>query len=102
MSKTFEAALGSVWKQVMVEKKTSMKLSENSFPVTATSAKRLKQVEFEIAGRRVRGIEQSPATKSRWAKMAKAGKNVMQFIEDGKYVAVVVDGRVRWYRDSRG
>jgi hypothetical protein len=30
--------------------------------------------------------------------MAREGKQVMQFLEHGKYVAVVVDGKVHVYR----
>ncbi|HWO27874.1 MAG TPA: hypothetical protein VNO32_03660 [Candidatus Acidoferrum sp.] len=43
------------------------------------------------------GIEQNPKTKSRWAAMAQAGKKVMQFIQDGIYIAVVADGKVILY-----
>jgi hypothetical protein len=43
------------------------------------------------------GIEQNPKTKSRWAAMARSDKQVMQFIQDGRYVAVVVDGKVGFY-----
>jgi hypothetical protein len=35
------------------------------------------------------GIEQNP--------MARAGKKVMQFIQDGRYIAVVADGKVTLY-----
>jgi hypothetical protein len=41
--------------------------------------------------------EQNPKTKSRWALMARSGKKVMQFIQDGRYVAVVADGKVVLY-----
>ena len=43
------------------------------------------------------GVEQNPKTKSRWAAMARAGKKVMQFIQDGRYVAVVANGKVILY-----
>jgi hypothetical protein len=43
------------------------------------------------------GIEQNPKTKSRWAAIARSGKKVMQFIQDGQYVAVVADGTVTMY-----
>jgi hypothetical protein len=33
----------------------------------------------------------------RWAKMAREGGKVMQFLERGKYVGVVVDGKVHVY-----
>jgi hypothetical protein len=45
----------------------------------------------------IMGIEQNPKTKSRWAQMARAGKKVMQFIQDARYVAVVADGKVTVY-----
>jgi len=43
------------------------------------------------------GIEQNPKTKSQWAQMARSGKKVVQFIQDGRYVAVVADGKVTMY-----
>jgi len=58
---------------------------------------RLRQVEFVVDGNTILGIEQNPKTKSRWAQMARSGKKVMQFIQDGRYVAVVVDGKVILY-----
>jgi hypothetical protein len=45
----------------------------------------------------IRGLEQNPDTKSRWAQMARSGKKVMQFIGEGRYLAVVVDGKVTLY-----
>jgi hypothetical protein len=101
MSEKFDDALVEVWKQSLVEDKSAVTLHGRNFAVTATVKKRLKQVEFEIEGRRIRGIEQNPATKSRWAKMAKSGKRVMQFIENGTYVAVVVEGKVYSYGKER-
>jgi hypothetical protein len=49
----------------------------------------------------LRGLEQNPETKSRWAAMARAGKKVMQFLEGGRYLAVVVDGRCIFTRNLR-
>jgi hypothetical protein len=43
------------------------------------------------------GIEQNPATKSRWAQLARSGDKVMQFIQDGRYIAAVADGKVTLY-----
>ncbi len=48
-------------------------------------------------GREIRGLEQNPETKSRWAQMARSGKKVMQFLGEGRYVANVVDGKVNFY-----
>jgi hypothetical protein len=48
-------------------------------------------------GNEIRGLEQNPGTKSRWAQMARSGKKVMQFLSGGRYVANVVDGKVTLY-----
>ena len=53
-------------------------------------------------GENIRGLEQNPDTKSRWAQMARTGKKVMQFLSDGRYVANVVDGKVNLYRRRSG
>ncbi len=53
-----------------------------------------------MGDRRLVGIEQNPATGSRWAELARAGHQVMQFkdAESNRYVANVVDGRVTFYQ----
>ena len=48
-------------------------------------------------GNEIRGLEQNPQAKSRWAQMARSGKKVMQFLSDGRYAANVVDGKVKFY-----
>jgi hypothetical protein len=55
-------------------------------------------VDFRFDGKSLRGLEQNPDTKSRWAAMARAGKKVMQFLDGGRYVAVVCDGKVHRYQ----
>jgi hypothetical protein len=42
-------------------------------------------------------LEQNPNTKSRWAKLAREGQQVMQFLEGDRYIAVVVDGKIHIY-----
>jgi hypothetical protein len=54
-------------------------------------------VDVILEGNEIRGLEQNPATRSEWAKLAREGKRVMQFLSEGRYVAVVVDGKVRIY-----
>ena len=66
----------------------------------ATAKRNLKQIDFQFNGRDLHGLEQNPGTKSRWAKMARDGKKVMQFLEQGKYVAVVADGKVHLYLNN--
>ena len=72
--------------------------SESS-PVRRTPKRGLRQVDFEFEGSEIRGLEQNPQTKSRWAQMARSGKKVMQFLSEGRYVANVADGKVTFYRE---
>ncbi|MGA7225249.1 MAG: hypothetical protein WBX16_20495 [Candidatus Acidiferrales bacterium] len=81
----------------MVENADVVKVGAERYPVTRSKAKRLRQVAFVFDGNTIMGIEQNPKTKSRWAQMARSGKKVMQFIQDGRYVAVVADGKVTMY-----
>ena len=48
-----------------------------------TPKRRLREVDFMFDGNEIRGLEQNPDTKSRWAQMARRGKNVMQFRSGG-------------------
>ena len=86
-----------VWRQVLVENADVVKIGSESYPVTRSKANRLRQVAFVFDGNTIMGIEQNPKTKSRWAQMARAGKKVMQFIQGGRYVAVVADEKVILY-----
>ena len=83
----------AVWRQVMLEGKKVVAVADDTFSVLITPKQKLRQVTFQLDGRNFRGLEQNPGTKSRWAAMARAGKKVMQFLEDGRYVAVVADGK---------
>jgi hypothetical protein len=97
MPLSLEDALLSVYQQSLVENRKTVVLEEKSFPVRMTAKRKLKQVDFQHEGRELRGLEQNPETKSRWAAMARSGKKVMQFLEGGRYVAVVADGEVHFY-----
>jgi len=54
---------------------------------------------FQCEGYELRGLEQNPKTASRWAQLARQGKQVMQFLQQRRYVAVVVDRKVQFYGD---
>ena len=97
LSMNFEDALVDVWRQVLVEKAEVVNLGAERCPVAVSKTKGLRQVAFVFDGDTIMGIEQNPKTKSRWALMARSGKKVMQFIQDGRYVAVVADGKVILY-----
>lgn len=97
MSHSLQDALLTVYQQSLVKNGKTVLLEEKSFPVRVTAKRKLKQVDFQYEGRELRGLEQNPQTKSRWAAMARSGKKVMQFVEGGRYVAVVADGKVHFY-----
>ena len=97
MNASFEQTLIDVWRQALVENADVVKLGGKRYPVRITPRKGLRQVDFVFGGNEIRGLEQKPDTKSRWAQLARARKKVMQFLSEGRYVAVVVDGKVRFY-----
>ena len=68
-----------------------------SYPVGRTSRSTLCQVDFRFENQILRGLVQIPNTGSRWAELARSGKKVMQFLDSGRYVANVVDGKVNFY-----
>ncbi|HMD09693.1 MAG TPA: hypothetical protein VKH63_19330 [Candidatus Acidoferrum sp.] len=98
MSADLESTLLSAWKQALIDKKKTVEVDGETYTVRQTAKSKLKQVDFHFEDRELRGLEQNPNTKSRWAKMAREGGQVMQFLEHGKYIAVVVDGKVHIYR----
>jgi hypothetical protein len=59
-------------------------------------------VYFIFAEKEIRGLEQNPQTKSRWAQMARSGKKIMQFLSESRYVGVAVDGKVTLYAGRGG
>jgi hypothetical protein len=94
---TFEETLIEVWHQAFAENAKGIALGTERYPIVRTSKRKLRQVDFKFDGKQIRGLEQNPDTKSRWAKMARDGKKVMQFLAAGRYVAVVVDGKPTLY-----
>ena len=97
MDASFEQTFVDVWRQTLVENAKVVLLGTERYPVRRTPKRHLRQVDFVFDGHEIRGLEQNPDTKSRWAQMARAGKKVMQFLSEGRYVANVVDGNVTLY-----
>ena len=93
-----ESALITVWEQSLVDNKKTVDLDGETYPIRQTAKSKLKQIDFRFQDRELRGLEQNPNTKSRWAKLGREGKKVMQFLENGKYIAVIVDGKVHFYK----
>ena len=97
MNPSFKQALVEVWRQVLTENASVVVLGGKRYSVRITPRKGLRQVDFVYDGNEIRGLEQNPDTKSRWAQLARSGKKVMQFLSEGRYVAVVVAGKVISY-----
>jgi|tagenome__1003787_1003787.scaffolds.fasta_scaffold20972546_2 NADPH-dependent ferric siderophore reductase len=100
-SPEFDAAIVSVWNQALVDKSRSVTVEGASYTVRHTAKHGLAQVDFKVGGRTVRGLEQNPQTASRWAQTARNGAKVMQFLDGGRYLAVVADGKITHYGGSR-
>jgi hypothetical protein len=101
MPASLEETLISVWKQALVDCSESVQIDHRSFPVRETSRSKLREVDFDFQGQTLRGLEQNPNTSSRWAQLAREGKRVMQFLNGGRYIANVVDGKVYVYGGER-
>jgi hypothetical protein len=97
---SLEEALISVWQQVFAENAKTVTLADVSYPIRRTSRSKLREVDFKFGDTALRGVEQNASTNSRWAKLAREGKKVMQFLADRRYVAVAVDGKVILYHSS--
>jgi hypothetical protein len=98
---TLEEALLAVWRQALEENANIVELGGRRYAVQRTKRRRLRQVDFELDGQPLRGIEQNPETKSRWAELARAGQKVMQFTSSGRYLANVADSKLTLYSGSR-
>lgn len=97
MAASLEETLISVWKQALVNDVKLVTVEDRKFPVRRTSRSRLRDVDFQFEGHQLRGLEQNPETASRWAQLARQGKKVMQFLQQRRYIAVVVEGNVQLY-----
>lgn len=74
-------------------------ISGKTIRVSRTGSGRLRTVRFPMDGGEYQAIEQNPEKPSAWGKLAREGHRVVQFrdLGSGKYVGVVVDGKVREY-----
>jgi len=100
MAASLEETLISVWKQVLVDDAKSVTLEGRNFPVRRTNRSRLREVDFQFDGHELRGLEQNPETASRWAQLAREAKKVMRFLQQRRYIAVVVAGKVQFFGKS--
>src|SRR5258707_12032182 len=94
---SLEEVLISVWQQVFAANAKTVILEDARYPIRRTSRSKLREVDFKFGETALRGVEQNPNTNSRWAKLAREGKKVMQFLADGHYIAGVADGKLTLY-----
>jgi hypothetical protein len=97
MNSSFEQALIDVWRQVLVEDAKVVELGRSRYLGRQTPKHHLREVDFVFDGNNIRGLEQNPDTKSRWAQMARSGTEVMQFLRGGRYTASVAEDKVTLY-----
>jgi len=84
MEPSIEQTLIEVWRQTLVEIAEVVVLGSERYPVRLTPKRHLRQVDFVLDGYEIRGLEQNPETKSRWAQMARSGAKLMQFLKEGR------------------
>ena len=71
MATGLKDVLLTVWCQALVENLKIITVANDTFSVRTTAKQKFKQIYFEFDGRKLRGLEQNPNTKSRWAAMAR-------------------------------
>lgn len=101
MPDSLEESLIGVWRQTLIDGAKRVEIAGDTYPIRETARRKLKQVDFRFDGREIRGLEQNPDTKSRWAALARQGKKVMQFLESHRYFAVVADGKLFTYGSKK-
>jgi len=91
------AILASVAEQMMREQEITARGGRCKF--RGLGGQRLRTVRFVMGGKEYQTIEQNPEKPSRWGKLARDGRRVVQVRDLGtqKYVAAVVDGKVTEY-----
>ena len=92
-----QAILSSVAEQMMGGREVDV--GGRKSRVTRTGAQRLRTVRFLMDGKEYQAIEQNPEKPSRWGKLAREGRRVVQVrdLSTQKYIAAVVDGKVTQY-----
>ena len=92
-----QSLLRSVAEQLMTSPEIAVEGRKSR--VTRTGARRLRTARFVMGGREYQAIEQNPEKPSRWGKLAREGRSVVQFRDllTQKYVAAAVDGKITEY-----
>lgn len=94
---TLGETMVAVWRLALAESRGVVDLAGQVCPVTRTRNKGLRAVSFLHRDHLIEGIEQNPDTNSRWAALARAGSQIMQFRWRGRYIGNVCDGALLRY-----
>ena len=94
--------LARAWREVLVDGKPAITVGSSECPVGRTRSLGLRTVAFRVGDHLIEGIEQNPEKTSQWAKLAREGKQIMQFSCRHRYFANVCDGRLTRYPVWKG
>ncbi len=98
MDATLADCLLEVWRQALDQERPNVELEgQTPLRVERTRGKGLRVVRFRFGEHGLEGIEQNPATRSRWAELAQEGKRILQFSYRGRYFANVCEGALTRY-----
>ncbi len=89
-----------IWRQVMDSGDGPPKqvtIGGQTWRVRRTRSTQVHAVDFMFGEYDVTGIEQNPRKKTRWAKKAREGAKVMQFLCERQFIANVCDGVLNRY-----
>jgi hypothetical protein len=84
MPNPLEQMLLTVWRQTLIDGAKNVAVEGQRYPVCATARRKLKQVDFRLDGRELRGLEQNRIP-NRGGQCQR--KKVMQFLENHRYFA---------------
>ena len=94
MAASLEETLISVWRQAIVEGTKTVTRKAGIFPCEGRAGPNCAKWIFVLTVTNCADSSKILKTSSR---LAREGKKVMQFLSERRYIAVVVDGKVRFY-----
>ena len=86
-----------VWRQTLAEENKEVRLEDRAYRIKMTRSTKVRTLDFDYGEYTLTAIEQNPAKKSRWAKMAREGHKIVQFNYLGRFFANVCDAQLTRY-----
>jgi len=94
---TLGEVLIDAWRQSLLEGRSEVELAGRHYKVGRTRNQGLRTVSLTYEDHLIEGIEQNPEKTSRWAQLARDGKQIMQFSSKHRYFANVCEGVLMRY-----